>query len=72
MDDKIAWADIPPGHVGPLTEETQQEETVVAEPVSAPIVAEADDDSVSSMELDSSGPLILKSFQPSKMKLFIV
>ena len=54
MDDKIAWADIPPGHVGPLSEETQQEETVVAEPVRAPVVTE-DNDSVSSMELDSSG-----------------
>ena len=58
MDDKIAWADIPPGHVGPLTEETPQEETVIAEPVAAPVVAEADDDSVSSMELDSSGMLM--------------
>ena len=58
MDDKIAWADIPPGHVGPLTEETQQEETV-AESVPAgrkdDELTQSDNDSVSSMELDSEG-----------------
>ena len=59
MDDKLDWADIPADHVGPLvTEETQQEETV-AESVPAgrkdDELTPSDNDSVSSMELDSEG-----------------
>ena len=61
MDDKIDWAEIPVGHVGPFPE-SPREETVIAAPVNKPVVANVADHDLtdsggesSGMELDSSG-----------------
>ena len=69
MDDKIDWADVPADHVGPFAiEETPQEETV-AKSVSVDRKDEkltpSDNESVSSMELDSEGmdELMLKKIR---------
>ena len=56
MDEQLDWADYPPGHVGPLAEQTSQEETVAEKSVAQTEKDElSDSGSESDIEMDDEG-----------------
>ena len=56
MEEQLDWADYPPGHVGPLAEQTSQEETVAEKSVAQTEKDElSDSGSESDIEMDDEG-----------------